>query len=95
MLGGLRESVAGCKSWVRAIYIIEIFLICYSAWRDFYTNVLASFPRVSMGRPFQERLVNVRWEVNEEHLAAWKQGKTGIPIIDAAMRQMNGMGNLR
>jgi deoxyribodipyrimidine photolyase len=46
-----------------------------------------------MGRPFQERLANVRWEVSEDHLAAWKRGKTGIPIVDAAMRQMNTMGN--
>lgn len=46
-----------------------------------------------MGRPFQERLANVRWEVNAEHLAAWKQGKTGIPIVDAAMREMNTMGD--
>ncbi|KIL00609.1 hypothetical protein PAXRUDRAFT_712848 [Paxillus rubicundulus Ve08.2h10] len=62
------------------------------AWRDFYTNVLAHFPRVSMGRPFQEKLADVRWEVDEEHLTAWKQGATGIPIVDAAMRQMNTMG---
>ncbi|KAF9226578.1 hypothetical protein BS17DRAFT_794071 [Gyrodon lividus] len=62
------------------------------AWRDFYTNVLAQFPRVSMGRPFQERLADVRWESNDGHLTAWKEGKTGIPIIDAAMRQMNTMG---
>lgn len=57
-------------------------------------NVLANFPRVSMGQPFQEKFAGARWEVNEEHLAAWKQGKTGIPIVDAAMRQMNEMGNL-
>jgi deoxyribodipyrimidine photo-lyase len=46
-----------------------------------------------MGRPFQEKLADVKWEVDEEHLTAWKQGKTGIPIVDAAMRQMNTMGN--
>ncbi|KAG1833381.1 DNA photolyase, FAD-binding/Cryptochrome [Suillus variegatus] len=62
------------------------------AWRDFYTNVLAYYPRVSMGRPFQERFGDVKWEVNEEHLNAWKEGKTGIPIVDAAMRQINTMG---
>ncbi|KAG2116073.1 DNA photolyase, FAD-binding/Cryptochrome [Suillus discolor] len=62
------------------------------AWRDFYTNVLAYYPRVSMGRPFQERFADVKWEVNEEHLNAWKEGKTGIPIVDAAMRQINTMG---
>ncbi|KAF8556978.1 hypothetical protein OG21DRAFT_1435920 [Imleria badia] len=84
-LAGLKKVDAGRTTgigrWVQEL-----------AWRDFYTNVLASFPRVSMGRPFQERLANVRWEVNEEHLTAWKQGKTGLPIVDAAMRQMNTMG---
>ncbi|KAG1752675.1 DNA photolyase, FAD-binding/Cryptochrome [Suillus paluster] len=56
------------------------------AWRDFYTNVLAYYPRVSMGRPFQEKYAGVK------HLNAWKEGKTGVPIVDAAMRQINAMG---
>lgn len=54
-----------------------------TAWRDFYTHVLAAFPRVSMGRPFSEKFANVKWETNEEHLQAWKDGKTGVPIVDA------------
>ncbi|KAI0092062.1 DNA photolyase [Irpex rosettiformis] len=62
------------------------------AWRDFYTHVLALFPRVSMGRPFQEKFANVSWETNEEHLQAWKEGRTGVPIVDAGMRQANKMG---
>lgn len=87
----------GIGRWVqelgmRTSTMLKTFLIYNSAWRDFYTNVLANFPQVSMGRPFQERLTNVKWEINEEHLAAWKQGKTGVPIVDAAMRQMNTMG---
>lgn len=55
-------------------------------------SVLAHFPRVSMGRPFQEKMANVKWEVNGEHLSAWKDGKTGVPIVDAAMRQLQTMG---
>ncbi|EIN10414.1 hypothetical protein PUNSTDRAFT_119399 [Punctularia strigosozonata HHB-11173 SS5] len=62
------------------------------AWRDFYTHVLAAFPRVSMGRPFNEKYADVRWETNEEHLQAWKEGRTGVPIVDAAMRQCRTMG---
>ncbi|KAI0701814.1 DNA photolyase [Cytidiella melzeri] len=62
------------------------------AWRDFYTHVLALFPRVSMGRPFQEKFSNVSWETNEAHLQAWKDGRTGVPIVDAGMRQANKMG---
>lgn len=45
-----------------------------------------------MGRPFQEKFANVSWEVNEEHLQAWKEGRTGVPIVDAGMRQVNTMG---
>ncbi|KIP02117.1 hypothetical protein PHLGIDRAFT_32310 [Phlebiopsis gigantea 11061_1 CR5-6] len=62
------------------------------AWRDFYTHVLALFPRVSMGRPFIEKFANVSWETNEDDLQAWKDGRTGVPIVDAGMRQVNKMG---
>jgi deoxyribodipyrimidine photo-lyase len=62
------------------------------AWRDFYTSILASFPRVSMGRPFNEKYASMKWEKDEDMLRRWQEGKTGVPIIDAAMRQMNTMG---
>ncbi|KAH8118312.1 hypothetical protein DFH11DRAFT_1686509 [Phellopilus nigrolimitatus] len=62
------------------------------AWRDFYNHVMVAFPRVSMGRPYLEKFADVKWEVNEEHLQAWKDGKTGVPIVDAAMRQLKEFG---
>jgi deoxyribodipyrimidine photo-lyase len=62
------------------------------AWRDFYTSILAAFPRVSMGRPFNEKYASVKWEGDDEKLRQWQEGKTGVPIVDAAMRQMNTMG---
>ncbi|KAI0774202.1 DNA photolyase, FAD-binding/Cryptochrome [Fomes fomentarius] len=62
------------------------------AWRDFYTHILALYPRVSMGRPFQEKYTDVKWETSEENLQAWKDGCTGVPIVDAAMRQAKEMG---
>lgn len=55
---------------------------------------MVAFPRVSMGRPFNEKYANVKWEVNEEHLQKWKDGRTGVPIVDAAMRQLNAFGTL-
>jgi len=45
-----------------------------------------------MGRPYQEKFADIKWEVNEEHFNAWKEGKTGVPIVDAGMRQLNTMG---
>ena len=67
-------------------------LTALTAWRDFYTHIVALYPRVSMGRPFQEKYADVRWETSEEHLQAWKDGRTGVPFVDAAMRQAKEMG---
>jgi deoxyribodipyrimidine photo-lyase len=67
-------------------YISEI------AWRDFYKHVLAHWPFVCMNKPFKYEYTNIEWEYNDEHFAAWKGGRTGFPIVDAAMRQLNEMG---
>ncbi len=79
-----------------SVSCISLYSLAYSllAWRDFYTHVLAAFPRVSMGRPFQEKYADVQWETNPEHFEAWKTGRTGVPIVDAAIRQGNTMGLL-
>jgi deoxyribodipyrimidine photo-lyase len=45
-----------------------------------------------MGRPFLEKFADVQWEVNEDHLQLWKDGKTGYPIVDAAMRACKAKG---
>jgi deoxyribodipyrimidine photo-lyase len=45
-----------------------------------------------MGRPFQEKFAQVQWEVDEEKFNAWKDGRTGFPAVDAAMRQCRFMG---
>lgn len=45
-------------------------------------------PEVSMGRPYLEKFADVKWEANEEHLQAWKDGKTGVPIVDAVRLQV-------
>lgn len=67
-------------------------VVRFAAWRDFYTHVMCAWPRVSMGRPYQEKFADVKWELNEEHFNAWKEGRTGVPIVDAGMRQLNTMG---
>jgi len=62
------------------------------SWRDFYQHVLANFPRVCMGKSFQPKMDAVVWEYNDEHLKAWKEGKTGYPFVDAGIRQMLAEG---
>jgi deoxyribodipyrimidine photo-lyase len=61
-------------------------------WRDFYKHVLVYWPYVCMNKPFKPEYTNIRWEDNEEHFQAWCEGKTGYPLVDAAMRQLNSTG---
>lgn len=55
------------------------------AWRDFHHQVAAAFPDLSR-RDYRPR--GVRWRTDEEALRAWQEGRTGVPIVDAGMRQL-------
>ncbi len=61
------------------------------AWREFYQHVMYFFPELADG-PYREPLKDFPWENNDEHFQAWCEGRTGYPIVDAAMRQMNEVG---
>ncbi|KAF8979828.1 hypothetical protein BGZ46_004982, partial [Entomortierella lignicola] len=71
----------GLKTWIKEL-----------GWKEFYKNILVSFPRVCMNRAFQLKTENVQWSENEEHFQNWCEGKTGFPIVDAGMRQLNSIG---
>lgn len=58
------------------------------AWHDFYLQILHHFPHVATGA-FRPRFDALEWENNKELFAAWCEGRTGYPVVDAAMRQMN------
>lgn len=57
-------------------------------WREFYQHILFDFPYVSKHIPFKKDTQKIQWNHNPEHLTAWKTGQTGIPIVDAGMRQL-------
>ncbi|MCA9294819.1 MAG: deoxyribodipyrimidine photo-lyase [Phycisphaerales bacterium] len=61
-------------------------------WREFYRNILVGFPRVSMHQPFRTETRSIPWRDDEEELAAWKEGRTGYPVVDAAMRCLSATG---
>ncbi|MBW4621770.1 MAG: deoxyribodipyrimidine photo-lyase [Cyanosarcina radialis HA8281-LM2] len=61
------------------------------AWREFYQHVLYHFPELADGA-YRELLKSFPWDNNEAHFQAWCEGKTGYPIVDAAMRQLNEIG---
>ncbi len=61
------------------------------AWREFYQNALINFPELEKG-PYREKWFNFPWQNRPDWFEAWSSGLTGIPIIDAAMRQLKVSG---
>ncbi len=60
-------------------------------WRDFYQMILWHFPHV-IGQAYKPEYDNIRWRNNEREFEAWCNGKTGYPIVDAGMRELNETG---
>ncbi|ANZ40366.1 deoxyribodipyrimidine photolyase [Lentzea guizhouensis] len=74
LLNGVGTATEGAQAYTRQL-----------AWRDFHHQVLAARPQ-SATRDYRTR--HDRWRHSEHDLAAWRDGRTGYPIVDAAMRQL-------
>jgi deoxyribodipyrimidine photo-lyase len=61
------------------------------AWREFWYHVMHHFPE-TREMEFQEKRRNIKWINDEGWFEAWKEGKTGYPIVDAGMRQLKEEG---
>ncbi|HET9914571.1 MAG TPA: deoxyribodipyrimidine photo-lyase [Anaerolineales bacterium] len=60
-------------------------------WREFYIQILCHFPYVRR-TAFNPSLKNIPWRNAESEFEAWKEGRTGVPIVDAGMRQLKEIG---
>ena len=60
-------------------------------WREFFMQILYHFPKV-VNHSFKTKYDAILWENNPEFLEKWKAGKTGFPIVDAGMRELNATG---
>lgn len=74
------EAIENIETWQKEL-----------AWREFYQHCLYFFPEL-VERPHRKEFEVFPWDNNEEHFQSWCEGKTGYPIIDAAMRQLNETG---
>ncbi|MEL6405328.1 MAG: deoxyribodipyrimidine photo-lyase [Chloroflexota bacterium] len=72
-----QESI---KTWVSEL-----------AWREFYVHIMHFFPHV-LERDFVDTYETMQWDDDDEMLQAWKDGMTGYPVVDAAMRQLKAIG---
>ena len=60
-------------------------------WREFFMQILFHFPG-TVTDAFKKKYDRINWRNNEEEFELWKQGKTGYPLVDAGMRQLNKTG---
>ncbi|MEC3875886.1 cryptochrome/photolyase family protein [Chryseobacterium salviniae] len=60
-------------------------------WREFFMQILYHFPKV-VNHSFKEKYEKIEWRNNEKEFDLWCRGKTGYPIVDAGMRQLNETG---
>lgn len=61
-------------------------------WRDFYRHIMILNPEIGKGANYNLRANNVIWENAPNDFKAWCEGKTGYPLVDAAMLQLNQTG---
>lgn len=75
--GEFDSGSAGVQTWINELL-----------WREFYKHILTGYPQVSRHRAFRAQTEALPWRDAPADLEAWEQGRTGFPIIDAAMRQL-------
>ncbi len=84
------QTEAGSAMWQEgtgaAVWLSELI------WREFYKHILVAYPQLIKHRAFQHDTEAIVWGNNEAWFVAWCEGRTGYPIVDAAMRQLNQTG---
>lgn len=60
-------------------------------WREFFIQILWHFPKTG-NEAFKKKYDRIEWRNNEKEFEKWKEGKTGFPLVDAGMRQLNATG---
>ena len=77
------QGISGAMAWLNELI-----------WRDFYHQILANHPRV-VDKAFKPEYDHIHWEQGKHAkalFAAWCEGRTGYPLVDAAMAQLNQTG---
>ena len=71
---------------------INTDLIGQIFWREFYYYIAYYFPQVLKGSNFNPKYDKIKWTNNMSHFKAWCNGETGVPVVDAGMRELNKTG---
>ena len=88
----LRFGTVSVRKLVQKALILNEKWLNELIWRDFYMNILHHFPHIGEGKSFRLVYDNIVWRNNEDEFRKWCEGKTGYPIVDAGMRELNATG---
>lgn len=81
----IRQLIATAIDEKSSVWLSELI------WRDFYFTIIYHFPH-SATNSFRKEYDQIEWRNNETEFTAWCEGKTGYPMVDAGMRQLNETG---
>jgi deoxyribodipyrimidine photo-lyase len=81
----IREKAMAAQS-LNETYLNELI------WRDFYSQILQHFPHIGEGKAFRKEYDTIAWRDDEKSFEKWCAGKTGYPMVDAGMRELNATG---
>jgi len=95
-LVGLRQAVSNAGLSIRQVRNAEDergaeVWLNELIWREFYIQILYHFPHV-IKTAFNPSLAKIRWNDDVSLFERWKDGQTGYPVVDAAMRQLRQTG---
>ena len=87
----LRFGTVSVRSLVRRCLGLSETWLNELIWRDFYMTILWHFPHVAK-TAFKPAYNQIVWRQDEEAFVKWCEGRTGFPIVDAGMRELNATG---
>ncbi|MGQ3677208.1 cryptochrome/photolyase family protein [Tenacibaculum discolor] len=87
----LRFGLVSTRKMVRFALTTNETFLSELIWREFFMQILYNFPKV-VTQNFKQKYDAVPWRNNEEEFKKWCEGKTGYPMVDAGMRELNETG---
>jgi deoxyribodipyrimidine photo-lyase len=87
----LRFGTVSIRALAKQALVLNETWLNELIWRDFYMMILYHFPHAAKNS-FKPQYDRIEWRNNEVEFKAWCEGKTGFPIVDAGMRELNATG---
>ncbi|HEX8656730.1 MAG TPA: deoxyribodipyrimidine photo-lyase [Hymenobacter sp.] len=89
----LRFGTLSVRQVVRQAKALNPKLLAEISWRDFFMMLLWHFPNTAT-EAYDPKMRNIPYRNNDEEFRAWCEGRTGYPLVDAGMRELNATGYL-